>query len=337
MALITDLLTTLDNAVDAAFGASKFTEVVLLVRPLFQASAAIIIATLGINMMLQWRPMSMGDAFSIGIRIALVSIFAFHPGNFFVVYDALSNAPATIGITLLTGTSGGSETSLYDALDGVYVKALSVGNVVADNGGWVAGALTAVLLFLVAALMATVTIIVLGLAKMMIALLAAIAPLMILLTIFPQSKPIFEAWLKMAIGFAFVPMLVASVIGIIMGVADVIDTNLENAETLAGVISFVVVCLVGTGLLMMVPSTASSLAATSISLGTAMAMAQRQASWAGGKAMGLARGAAGSAGKLGQASHNRLWNGNQSGPNHGAMAQQGRARAAARSSTFKGS
>lgn len=133
--------------------------------------------------------------------------------NLSVPYEALTNAPAELGAGILNSLSGGDVTNLYDGIDDLYSQALNVGQAISQNGGWLAGALTSVIMFLVAAAMATITIIVLSAAKIMLAVLVAIAPVAVACTLFKQSAPLFEAWVKLAIGFAFVPLFVAAMAG----------------------------------------------------------------------------------------------------------------------------
>ena len=154
--------------------------------------------------------------------------------------------------------------------------------------------------------MATVTIIVLSAAKIMLAVLIAIAPLAVACTLFKQTAPIFEGWVKLAIGFAFVPLLVAAMAGFTIATAQgVTPPDLAMVETLGDAISFIVIMLLGAGLMVLVPSFAQSLAATNIGLAGVAANAAGLAKGAGrsalGGSIGFARGAARVATSLGSA------------------------------------
>ena len=203
-----------------------------------------------------------------------------------------------MGAGLLNALSGGTVGDLYSGLDELYTRALDVGEAISQNGGYIAGALTSAFMFLIAAGMATVTIIVLSAAKIMLAVLIAVAPLAIACTLFKQTAPIFEGWVKLAIGFAFVPLLVAAMAGFTIATAQgVTPPNLDTVETLGDAISFIVIMLLGAGLMVLVPTFAQSLAATNIGLAGVAANALGLAKGTGrgsfGAGIGLVRGAAG--------------------------------------------
>jgi type IV secretion system protein VirB6 len=139
--------------------------------------------------------------------------------------------------------------------------------------------LAAVTLFLVAAAMAAITIIVLGAAKIMLAILLAVSPVVIACTMFKQTAPIFEAWVKLALGFAFVPLLVATMAGFTIAAGTAVaPRDLATVETISDAISFVVVMILGAGLMALVPGFANSIAATNIGIG---AIASRSAGYPG--------------------------------------------------------
>ena len=107
-----------------------------------------------------------------------------------------------------------------------------------------------------------------------------------------------EAHINVAIGFAFVPLLVAAMAGFTIATAQgVTPPDLAMVETLGDAISFIVIMLLGAGLMVLVPSFAQSLAATNIGLAGVAANAAGLAKGAGrsalGGSIGFARGAAG--------------------------------------------
>lgn len=130
--------------------------------------------------------------------------------------------------------------------------------------------------------MATISIIVIAAAKLMIGVLIIIAPLAIVSTMFKQSAPFFEAYVKLALGFALVPMLAAAMAGFTIATAvAVTPSDMSTVETIGDMVSFIVVMMLGAGLMLMVPSIAQSLAQTGIGLG-AIAFS----TYAQGKALG---------------------------------------------------
>ena len=274
MAIIQDILTMVDATV-TGIAADTYDDILAAVRPVVRAATGLVVVLAGGNLILQFVPLTLQAGISLALRIALVNVFLVF-ANLEVPYAALTNAPAELGAGILNAVSGGQVSNLYEGLDDLYSKALDVGQAVSQNGGWLAGALTSVLLFLVAAAMATISIAVVSAAKIMLAILIAIAPLAIVCTLFKHSAPLFEAWVKLAIGFAFVPLLVAAMAGFTIATGyEVAPRDAQTASTLGDLLSFVVVMLLGAGLMLQVPSIAQSLAATNIGLASIGANAAR--------------------------------------------------------------
>jgi len=285
MAIIVDVLELVDTSV-TSIADGTYADVVTALNPVVAAASVLIVILGGINIVIQAVPLTFGTLISLGLRIVVINIFLSY-AEFNAVYDVLTNAPAEIGASFLTSLSGGRVTeiaggesaALYARLDGLYLNALDVGQAISDNGGIFVGALTSVMMFLIAALMAVVTIIVMSAAKIMLAVLIALGPVAIVCTFFKQTAPIFEAWVKLAIGFAFVPLLVAAMAGFTIATASAVaPTELDSVETLGDTLSFVVVMLLGMGLMILVPTFAQALAATNIGLG---AIAANAASYPG--------------------------------------------------------
>jgi type IV secretion system protein VirB6 len=274
MAIIAEVLALVDATV-ANVAAGTYGDTVAAVRPVVQAASVLVVVLVGANMALQAVPLSVSTIVSVGLRIVLVNVFLIY-ANLSVPYEALTNAPAELGAGILNSLSGGDVTNLYDGIDDLYSQALNVGQAISQNGGWLAGAMTSVVMFLVAAAMATITIIVLSAAKIMLAVLIAIAPVAVACTLFKQSAPLFEAWVKLAIGFSFVPLFVAAMAGFTIATGEAVaPDSLDGVETLGDAISFIVVMMIGAGLMLLVPTFAQGLAATNIGLASIGANAAR--------------------------------------------------------------
>lgn len=266
MAVIAEVLSAVDSTASSV-GGSAFGEVATAVVPVFRIGAVLAVALTGVNLAIQAIPMTLRNGLSLVIRIAVVWIFLSSFDNFNAVYAAISETPSRLGGTVLEAITGSPTTDLCEGLDGLYEDALALGQAVSENGSYISGALTSLALFIVAALMATISIIVICAAKLMIAVLIIVAPLAIVSTLFKPATALFEAWVKLALGFAFVPLLTAAMAGFTIAVSEVIATDIRNASTIGDVIGFVVVMMLGTGLMLMVPTLAQSLAQTSIGIG----------------------------------------------------------------------
>lgn len=274
MALITDILTGIDTATAGVLTGATFNALASAVNLVVRLGATLLVAFFGINMLVQIIPVSPGAAMMTGLRVGLVLAFFNSWANFSLVYEALTNTPAEVGAAVLSGFGIEHEGNLYDGLDDVYGKVLEVSNSIAEGGGYVSGAISALAVFLIAALMATVAVFVLGIAKIGLAVFGVIAPAMIACALFRPTAPIFEAWIKQAITFSFIPLLVTVVSGVVLMLFDfAAPGSLAGISTLGEAISFVVVAMVGTGLLLQVPSMAGSFGQTMVAVGAVAANA----------------------------------------------------------------
>lgn len=271
MAVIEDLLGEIDTTV-ATIGGTIFNSVAAEVLPIVQVGSVLVLALTGANLAIQAIPMTLQNGVSLMLRIALVYVFVRSFNNFDAVYGVLTDAPAEFGAIILNEVTGGSVTNLYAGLDELYGRALDVGDAISQNGSFIAGAIAGVVMFLVAALMAVVSVIMIGGAKLMIGVLIILGPVAVATALFKQSAPFFEAYVKMALGFALVPLLAAAMAGFtIMSAEAVTPSSLSTVDTIGDMVSFIVVMLLGTGLMAMIPSTSSSLAQTGIGLTAAAA------------------------------------------------------------------
>ncbi|NDV52695.1 type IV secretion system protein [Salipiger sp. PrR003] len=276
MAIIADVLSAVDTTA-ASVGAAAYNEVAGSVIPVIRVGAVLLVAMTGVNLAIQAVPMTLRNGLSLITRIALVIIFLSSFANFDAVYGVLSEAPSRLGGTMLEAATGATVTDLYGGLDDLFGDALDLGQAVSENGSYISGALASLLMFLVAALMATISIVVICAAKLMIAVLIVVGPLAIACTLFKQSAPIFEAYVKLALGFAFVPLLSAAMAGFTIATSEMLSSDLGSAETIGDIIGFVVVMMLGTGLMFMVPTIAQSLGSTAIGLGQAASGTYQQA------------------------------------------------------------
>ena len=102
----------------------------------------------------------------------------------------------------------------------------------------------------------------------MIGVLVIFAPVAIACTIFKVTAPLFDRWVNLALGFAFYPMLSAGMAAFTIYVAeDLTPASMADVETIGDIVSFIVVMMLGTGLMAMVPTIAQSLAQTATGLG----------------------------------------------------------------------
>ena len=282
MAIISTILGNIDDAVNGA-GSNVYSAVAAQAFLVAKAGAILAVVMTGINIMMQVVPISIANGISIIARIGVVFVFLQGAGsysNFHTVFSAITDAPASFGAITLGQFSGGTVPSLNVGLDQLYLKAVNTGQSVMDNGGYISGPIIGIAFWMVAALMAVFTIIILGASKIAVAAMIILGPVAIACTLFKSAAPFFEAWVKLTMGFALVPMIAAAMSGMILWLASKnVPSDLTNVQSVGDLVNFIVIMVLGCGLMLMVPSMASSLSAASINL---MAVA--------GAAAGLAKG-----------------------------------------------
>ena len=194
MAIIVDILTQVDAAATAV-GATAFDAVAAEIVPVFRIGSVLVVTLVGINLMAQAVPMTLRNGLGLMVRISVASAFLSSWTNFIAVYGVLTNAPSEIGAVVMNAFGDGKG-NLYQGLDALYLKALDVGQAISQNGSYITGALAGLLMFLVAALMATVSIIVIS---------------VIMIVVIPSFKSIFESLVGPGEGLPWLTQFVVNV------------------------------------------------------------------------------------------------------------------------------
>ncbi|NRB19808.1 MAG: type IV secretion system protein [Rhodobacteraceae bacterium] len=261
MGVITDILTVVDDAV-AGVSEAGFTQIAGTVGGVITAGSALLVVLLGINIVVQIRPMSFGSFFAFGIKIALVGIFAQSWTNFQVVYIIITQVPDSIGTAIISLTGVTTTGGLYTALDSMVSQVTEYGDTIGDNAGWVFGAVLGVVVWVIAAIFAAVSAGIIAYAKIILTLMVVVAPIAILCSLFKPTMSLFEAWSRSIIGYAFMPIAAAGAAGIVIAIAGEIAGSTpdpDGVDTLNLIFPFIVVLFLAAGIMLAVPSIAMGL------------------------------------------------------------------------------
>ncbi|MGR3622391.1 type IV secretion system protein [Pseudophaeobacter sp.] len=264
MGVISDILSVVDDAV-AGVAQEGFVEIAGTVGGVISAGSALLVVLLGINIVVQIRPMSFGSFFAFGIKIALVGIFAQSWPNFQVVYTIITQVPDSIGSAIISLTGVTSTGGLYDALDSMVSQVTEYGDTIGDSAGWVFGAVLGVVVWVIAAIFAAVSAGIIAYAKIILTLMVVVAPVAILCSLFKPTMSIFEAWSRSIIGYAFMPIAAAGAAGIVIAIAGEIASTTpdpDGVDTLNLIFPFIVVLFLAAGIMLAVPSIAMGLSGT---------------------------------------------------------------------------
>ena len=261
MGIISDILDQVDAAVDSV-AQDGFISSAAAVGNVITAGAVLLLILLGINVVMQLKPMTFGSAFAFGIKISLVAIFAQSWDNFSVIYGIVTQVPDSVGASILALTGSGDEAGVYESLDNMVARITAYGDTIGDQAGWVFGAVLGAIFFVLSALFAAVTAGIIAFAKIVFALMIVIAPFMIITSLFKPTQSLFEAWSRATIGYALMPVAAAGAAGIIVAIAEAIgDASADpvDVETVSLILPFLVILLLSAGIMASVPYIASNL------------------------------------------------------------------------------
>ena len=138
MGIISDILDQVDAAVDSV-AQDGFISSAAAVGNVITAGAVLLLILLGINVVMQLKPMTFGSAFAFGIKISLVAIFAQSWDNFSVIYGIVTQVPDSVGASILALTGSGDEAGVYESLDNMVARITAYGDTIGDQAGWVFG------------------------------------------------------------------------------------------------------------------------------------------------------------------------------------------------------
>ena len=150
MGVIRDILGQVDAAVDTV-AQSGFVTNAAAIGDVWSTGAALLLILLGINVVMQLRPMSFGSFFAFGIKLLLISIFAQTWANFEIIYNIATDVPDSLGAAILDLTASGDEAGVYESLDRMVARITGYGDAIGDGAGWVFGAVLGAIFFVLSA------------------------------------------------------------------------------------------------------------------------------------------------------------------------------------------
>ena len=234
--------------------------------------AALIALVLIVNYVLQLQQFTFGAFFGWILRTMIITAAATSAAFFIHVYVGVTTFPDAIASRIT-----GGETVL-GALDAAVMNAMDRGAEAVGEGSVTSGdtwgiALAGIFLWGVGALLGAIGIVVVSVAYAGSGIAMGLAPIFISALILPATANLFGSWVKFTLGFAFIQILLAGILGVVTEVlSDFLvstDTN-ADLETIGG---FAVAILVSIVLTSQIPAFASALAGTVVVAGTGFAQA----------------------------------------------------------------
>lgn len=270
---IANTLDLIDDAIDG-YAQSVFVDFAGPVTGMIQAGGILGLALIATNALFQFVPIRMSSYITWGVRYVMILSVATSWAQFQPLYEILTNTPGSIGAALLGATDA---PNLNAALDEMVTAIFDFSDRANEESGWLGISLTAVVLIVLGALMACVAILVSALAKIGLAMSVSFAPVFIACLLFNATKSLFESWTRFTLGFALIPVVLAGVMGAVIGVGEELIGTAEAASTLSAAASFIIVIFAAIFMMFNIPSLVTGLAGTIVTTGTGIAEARAAA------------------------------------------------------------
>lgn len=270
---ITETLDLIDNAI-GSYAQTVFTGFAGPVTTMIQAGGLVGLALVAANSLFQFVPIRMTSYITWGIRYVMVLSVATTWSQFQPIYDILTNTPGSIGAELIGATGS---PNLNSALDLMVTEIFNFSDRANEESGWLGISLTAVVLIVLGALMACVAILVSALAKVGLAMSVSLAPIFIACLLFSATRSLFESWTRFTIGFALIPLVLAGVMGAVIGVGQNMAGAVQGASEMSQAAGFIIVIFAAIFMMFNIPSLVTGLAGTIVTTGTGIAEARAAA------------------------------------------------------------
>ena len=244
----------LNDAAETQFGAVAAT-----VGTVTTVAVTLVLILVCINMVFQYRAMDGRTAFWLGVKIALIGIFAQNWTQFNALSTAILNGIDSIAGSLISAVGGGApgpSGTYAEQFDLMIADFGSYLNAAGEELNWMAGAILSNLGVFLLSLLGALAAFLMVASRLMIALLLGLAPIMIFLTLFDVTKDYFARWLSAVISFALYPIIIAGVLSTITGVSTALLGELGDptaAPNIGALVPFFMMVLMAKGFIIATP------------------------------------------------------------------------------------
>jgi type IV secretion system protein VirB6 len=203
--------TTCNAFVSAAYGSIGGA-----MSPVMQTMIICLMAFTGYKMWFNNQSITLSESVWTIIKVSLIYVIATSWPLFQGwAYDLITNGPAAVGGAIVDSVISGETTGGLDTkLDLVWDSGMKSAGLVWKSPGVIGPSLAALTILIATILSCAYALFLLCLAKVAIAVLCALGPVMIAMLIFDQTKGLFEGWLRTLLSFSFIPALTYAVLAI---------------------------------------------------------------------------------------------------------------------------
>lgn len=259
MGLVSAWVDTAQGQLDGV-AASSFGSIIGGAGALISATATLAAVLLGVNMVLQYRPMGAGDVLVRVMRLILIATVGLTWGQFSTITGMVQSGMNAVAAGLLSETSPG--TSLASAVDVLISQISDAANAALEPLSWMAGALMSVLVTVGLSVIGAAVALALIFASVMVTVYLSIAPVFVFMLFFEATKDLFSRWLQGFIAYALYPVVIAGVLGGLVRVVRAYLATLSTGDasaSISGFIPFLSVLVVMGATIVLIPSVVSGL------------------------------------------------------------------------------
>jgi type IV secretion system protein VirB6 len=221
------------------------------------------------------------------VRYVVLTAVATSWAQFAPIYDIVTNVPGALGATLMGIVSA---PNLNTAFDAMIATIFDFSDALADQASMFSISMASIVVWIIGGLMAAAAIIVIALGKIGLGMAIALAPIFIPALMFRATSNLFEAWVRFTIGFALIPLVMAGVVGAIVGIGEGLMATAVGAADLQDAAGFLIVGVGAVFMTLMVPTLVNGLSGTITATANGVAMAMGGAGMGATAAVGTAAG-----------------------------------------------
>lgn len=231
------------------------------------------IVLLGLSITNGWVKLSMSNLVKSAVKLALIYMAAMNWGWFsHYVVSLINDGAGQLGDILVKATPVSiphfAGEGINGAIQTVLIEFTQIGSWIWNKGSWHAmgPCFSAILIWGFGYASLLVAIFELVLAKIMLAILFATAPLFVSFTLFKPTHGFFDRWLGACVGFGFLMIFVSSMLGLTLSIAQwaITGVYVSHASHMStvGFVPVMVVGFLGIGIILKTAQLAQSIGGT---------------------------------------------------------------------------
>ena len=266
--LFTELDILLNNYVFHAYNA-----LASYLRTPLGLAIVLYIVLMGLSITQGWVKLSMGNLVKSSIKLALIYMAAMNWGWFsHYAVDLINKGSGHIGDMLVSATPVPiphfAGEGINGAMQSVLIEFTKIGIWVWNRGSWhnLGPCFSAILIWGFGYALILVAVFELVLAKIMMAVLFATAPLFVGFTLFKPTHGFFDRWLGACVGFGLLIIFVSSMLALALSISQwaIAGTYLDHATglLLMGFVPVMIVGFIGVGIILKAAQLAQSIGGT---------------------------------------------------------------------------